>query len=271
MQAAATGGSKESHDSRLANWKKARAANNAELRERGHSFRRDALKGDAGRAFAEAAVDKQCRRCGMCAEEHNQLGHGSLQRHHLIAIRDGGRADDPANLCTLCYFCHREWHTWWEGHHEWPEYMDAVPYRVGVVHAGARGDPMPAGGCRRCGVKNETFGSGFHSARTKLKPFKRVNNERDHSMLLCYWCQREWEIFWRSLRPDVRAFHWAQPFKPTPRLLTQPDGLDAAAQPPMPPPSAVSVSTPDASQPSEGATLMFTLRADAPAFVPAGS
>ena len=39
---------------------------------------------------------------------------GSLERHHVVPIREGGAVSHPSNLYTLCFFCHREWHKFWE-------------------------------------------------------------------------------------------------------------------------------------------------------------
>ena len=205
-------GKNAKHLARLTRWKETRAARNDEQRLAGQPLRFDVMQGAAGRAFAKAATDEQCRRCGMGANEHALLGCGRLQKHHVIAIRDGGHPHDPANLHTLCHFCHREWHTWWEDHHEWSAYMAAIPFRVGVVDARTRDDAMHAVGCRRCGI-SETRCSELRK-RKALKPFEHVHNERDQSMLVCYWCQREWEVFWQSLRPDVDAFCSAQSFRP---------------------------------------------------------
>ena len=72
---------------------------------------------------------------------------------------------------------------------------------------------MPAEGCRRCGI-SEMHCIELRAQCRPFHPFKRVDNERDMSMCVCYWCQREWEVFWQIFRPDVCAFHSAWPFKP---------------------------------------------------------
>jgi 5-methylcytosine-specific restriction endonuclease McrA len=47
----------------------------------------------------------------MTQEEHNLLGKGKLQIHHIEAIKDAPKsATDSSNFHTLCYPCHREWH-----------------------------------------------------------------------------------------------------------------------------------------------------------------
>ena len=75
--------------------------------------RKDVLRGDTGRALAAMPTDDRCRRCGMSQEEHAPL-KGKLQVHHAVPISNGGHPTCPSNLFTLCYFCHREWHTFWE-------------------------------------------------------------------------------------------------------------------------------------------------------------
>ena len=56
-----------------------------------------------------------CTRCGMTQQEHTDHGKGKLQIHHIQAIRDLGlEANTEENYHTLCYFCHREWHCFWE-------------------------------------------------------------------------------------------------------------------------------------------------------------
>jgi hypothetical protein len=94
--------------------------------------------------------------------------------------------------------------------------MAAIPFRTGIMHAGARDGSLPAEGCRRCGM-SEVRCSELHGQRKALKPFERVHGERDTSMCVCYWCQREWEVFWQSFRPDVCAFYRALPFMPARR------------------------------------------------------
>lgn len=64
-----------------------------------------------------------CARCGMHVSEHkNQWGKGMLQLHHIKPISqcvDEGIlnpqwVNSKDNLDSLCYFCHREWHTFGE-------------------------------------------------------------------------------------------------------------------------------------------------------------
>ena len=55
-----------------------------------------------------------CKRCGMTEEEHRSFGYSSLQLHHIVALSDGGHPTDPANLITLCKFCHDGWHKYAE-------------------------------------------------------------------------------------------------------------------------------------------------------------
>jgi HNH endonuclease len=64
-----------------------------------------------------------CERCGMHVSEHrHKWEKSSLQLHHKMPISecvDRGILDpkfvnSPKNVITLCYFCHREWHTFAE-------------------------------------------------------------------------------------------------------------------------------------------------------------
>lgn len=64
-----------------------------------------------------------CCRCGMHVSEHkHQWGKQLLQLHHVKPIAtcvDEGLLDPeivngPENVDTLCYFCHREYHTFAE-------------------------------------------------------------------------------------------------------------------------------------------------------------
>ena len=92
--------------------------------------------------------------------------------------------------------------------------MAAIPFRIGVANAPAREDTMPTEGCGRCGISEEACCELHSNRRTGLQPFERVRRERDWSMRVCYLCQREWEVFWQCIRPEVKAFHLATPFKP---------------------------------------------------------
>lgn len=91
--------------------------------------------------------DDACRRCGMTQEQHTPL-RGTLQKHHLVPINQGGHPSDPANLYTLCHFCHSEWHSFWEHcfrgqcstSKTWKVYMAATPYCKTVRTAGDRHD-----------------------------------------------------------------------------------------------------------------------------------
>lgn len=64
-----------------------------------------------------------CARCGMhCSEHKNKWGKGLMQLHHIKSISacvDAGILDPEfvnsiANIDSLCYFCHKEWHTFAE-------------------------------------------------------------------------------------------------------------------------------------------------------------
>ena len=203
----------KSHEERLAAFRKRRTDQHNELRQAGKTLRRDVLRGGAEKKFAKLPTEPQCRRCGISKDELAPFDRG-LEKHHVIAIADGGHPSDPSNLLTLCYFCHREWHTWWEGYHEWPGFMAATPYRLGVMGAHARESAIPPSGCRRCGI-SEARCTELHPRRAALAPFQLTRQQRDASVPVCYWCQREWEVFWQCIRADVHAFHAARPFKPT--------------------------------------------------------
>ena len=176
---------KDKREARLARWKQERATKNDEQRQAGQPLRHDVMRGAAGRAFAKAAPETQCRRCGM----HACLGRGQLEKHHAVAIRDGGHPHDPANLHTLCYFCHREWHTWWEGALGWSAYMGAEPYCQVVLHATpARNASHPSHGdvCRRCGISAGRCGE-LRKGRKPFQAFERARGHRDQAKRVCYW------------------------------------------------------------------------------------
>ena len=110
-----------------------------ELRAQGKTLRRDVMHNTARRAFDRAPTDSTCRRCGITKDGHAALGRGPLEKHHVLPISEGGHPFDPANLFTLCFFCHQEWHDWWEGQHAWAEYLSAEPYRIGITWGCASG------------------------------------------------------------------------------------------------------------------------------------
>jgi predicted HNH restriction endonuclease len=67
--------------------------------------------------------DEWCSRCGMHVSEHNhRWGKGLMQLHHVKPISecvDEGILDPEVvnskeNVDSLCYFCHREYHTFAE-------------------------------------------------------------------------------------------------------------------------------------------------------------
>ena len=71
-----------------------------------------------------------CKRCGMTQSEHNERGKSKLQIHHTMALRDHGDAgNDPSTFDTLCYWCHREWHCFWEtAERSYDDFMDCPPF-----------------------------------------------------------------------------------------------------------------------------------------------
>lgn len=76
-----------------------------------------------------------CDRCGMTVEEHKALGKSNLQIHHVEAIKDvGSAANREDNYVSLTYWCHREWHTFWEPLGlSWEDFMEAVPFREQLI------------------------------------------------------------------------------------------------------------------------------------------
>lgn len=132
--------SRASHAERKAQWKAKRQQENP-----GHVTRDAAMPLAAKFKYAKVRAEACCRRCHMDAEEHAEMGHGQLQKHHIVSLRDGGHPTDRDNLVTLCFFCHRsapsptpshfllrtrahsstdrptfaclrrEWHDFWEG------------------------------------------------------------------------------------------------------------------------------------------------------------
>ena len=72
----------------------------------------------------------RCDRCGMTVEEHNALGKSKMQIHHIESIKDKGMAANAeSNYVSLDYFCHREWHTFWEPLGlDWEDFMKATPF-----------------------------------------------------------------------------------------------------------------------------------------------
>ena len=190
---------------RKAAWMREKEARKDEAREQGQTFRSDVERSAEWLAFRKAKAEPQCRRCGITREEHLQIKRGPLEKHHVVPIVQGGHPSDPSNMLTLCYFCHKEWHTWWERSSDWPAYMAAEPFRLTVMRVCPRVDPMPTEGCQRCGILAEACRE-LHPHRQGLKPFERARGERDFSKCVCYWCQREWEVFWQFLRHDESGF-----------------------------------------------------------------
>lgn len=173
--------------------------------------------------------DDACRRCGMTQEQHTPL-RGTLQKHHLVPINQGGHPSDPANLYTLCHFCHSEWHSFWEHcfrgqcstSKTWKVYMAATPYCKTVRTAGDRHDiqtvQLAADGCARCGVSAARC-QMLRPSRTAFHGFERVHGQQDDETKVCYHCQREWKVFWALLHPDERQFFRAVPFRPMDQRL----------------------------------------------------
>ena len=249
-----------SHEERKARWKEKRKQANPDHVLRGTSMPR-AVQQKFNRMRAETC----CRRCHMDQDEHKQMRGVSLNKHHIIAVRDGGHPTDPENLATLCYFCHQEWHEFWEtdfgtvegeGEEEgekdhdaeeevvqppteiadtaaiaelkrrWALYMAASPYCQDVMNVCPLPDEQASLGaagmdaCARCAMPAERCAELRPQRKTPLHPFLRDRHgESDNAARVCYFCQREWAIFWRVLRPDARLFFCTAPYRPiaTPR------------------------------------------------------
>ena len=67
------------------------------------------------------------------------------------------------------------------------------------------------GGGRR--TRRRTLRRTGRRSKRGLSFFRRNNKTRDETKEVCYWCQREWEVFWKELRQDVNAFFLAQPVR----------------------------------------------------------
>ena len=173
-------------------------------------FRRQVMN---RRQYEAIAPEQECFRCGMTQAEHTPL-RGSLNKHHAVPVRDGG-SSDPSNLLTLCHYCHREWHTWWEDNYEWQAYMAAKPYCQTVkdgTNGVTEGVPHRHRCCRRCGISAERCLELRPESRP-LKPFRRKDGSLNEH--ICYWCTREWSIFWKDLsNSDEQRFFNAAPFVP---------------------------------------------------------
>ena len=65
---------------------------------------------ELARRNRKVKADSVCKRCGMTQAQHEELGRGSLQLHHIVPLSEGGHPTDPENLITLCAWCHKDWH-----------------------------------------------------------------------------------------------------------------------------------------------------------------
>lgn len=145
-------------------------------------------------------------------------GEGStLVQHHLVAVRDGGHRTDPSNLLTLCHYCHKEWHSFWEGHADWQTYFHATPrcrlVKQGTVPEIYRPLTPRAHSCWRCSISVARC-IELRPQRKALGPFNVGKDQIDDTKRVCYWCQRDWDVFWKDLRADVTAFSRAQVLSP---------------------------------------------------------
>ena len=280
-----------SHEERKARWKAKQLQANPN-----HIPRSAALPRVAKRKLDRTRAEACCRRCRMGQDEHTEMGRGTLQKHHVVSLCDGGHPTDPENLVTLCYFCHRcactrthalallvpltdrrppqcclmhglehcprahrEWHEFWERESsavegdggggvsaeeeleeeeeeeeeqltakvadmaavvelkgQWALYMAACPYRQTVMFAESGGPrALSTTACARCAMPAERCAELRPQRKQPLHPFvEEHHGDGDATRCVCYFCQREWAIFWRILRPDARLFFCSPPFRP---------------------------------------------------------
>ena len=86
---------------------------------------------------------KIMRRAVQYASQGDEPRSTALEKHHIVAIKDGGPPSDPSNLITLCYMCHSEWHVFFERYADWPAYMAATPYCQVIPSVGMRKEVPP--------------------------------------------------------------------------------------------------------------------------------
>ena len=127
-------------------------------------------------------------------------------------IREGGHPTDPSNLLTLCHMCHAEWHIFWEHHSDWSAYIAATPYCKIISSVSTREvQPAQPGCCWRCGIS----AARCHELRpggAALAPFHKAPGLSDSTKPICYWCRKEWILFWCSMRPNANQFLKADRF-----------------------------------------------------------
>ena len=90
----------------------------------------------------------------------------------------------------------------------------AVPARQ--AGDGARDLPSltpRAHSCWRCSISVARC-IELRPQRKALGPFNVGKDQIDDTKRVCYWCQRDWDVFWKDLRADVTAFSRAQVLSP---------------------------------------------------------
>jgi hypothetical protein len=183
-------------------------------------FRRQVLKNNTAHKYDKLRPGPECVRCGMTAEEHAQVfAHDvkrqPLEKHHIEPVRkgDAAKAADPSNLKTLCHMCHVEWHVCWERHAKWRTYMAATPYCQIIPTVGVQKEAPPAqlSCCHRCGISAARC-KELRPDATAFAPFRESKGVEDDTVSLCFWCRKEWSIFWACQRPNVEDFLRAERF-----------------------------------------------------------
>ena len=88
------------------------------------------------RRLKELVPQGSCERCGRSQAECKDYGR-QLELHHIKSLKDcvdEGLKDKNwinsyDNLHTLCYWCHKEWHGWWEIFRpEYEAYFKSPPF-----------------------------------------------------------------------------------------------------------------------------------------------
>jgi predicted HNH restriction endonuclease len=98
----------------------------------------------ARKAFQRQRIqpDCKCARCGMSQEQHTANGKGKLQIHHVESISKIGMAANRAdNYMTLCRWCHREWHVFYEeAGISWEDFWASEVFRDSIISKFKKGD-----------------------------------------------------------------------------------------------------------------------------------
>lgn len=82
---------------------------------------------EARKRFESAKRNGKLRQrdhCSRCGETDR------LSLHHVVSLEQGGDPVEQSNLDTLCYYCHREWHVFWENlRPDYRAFKAATPFR----------------------------------------------------------------------------------------------------------------------------------------------